>query len=81
MSWPTKLRTLSFAVTMGVTITESVMALIPIGLVLWFFNLASIRTIFTSLGMVVTAVSLSISIYAHVRPSRLPNNLIQRGAT
>ena len=81
MSWPIKLRTLSFAVTMGVTVTESVMALIPIGLVLWYFNLASIRTIFINLGILVAAVSLSISIYSHVRPSRLPNSMVQRGAT
>ena len=80
MSWPVKLRALSFAVTMGVTITESVMGLIPIGLALWYFDLASIRTILIALGILVAAISLSISIYSHVRPSRLPRSMVQRGA-
>ena len=38
MSWPLKLRAMSFAVTMAVTITESVMGSLPIALALWYFN-------------------------------------------
>ncbi len=41
MSWPIKLRAMSFAVTMGVTITESVMGSLPIAFALWYFNIAS----------------------------------------
>ena len=81
MSWPVKLRALSFVVTMGVTITESVMGSIPIGFVLWYFDLASIRTILIALGMLVAAISLSISVYSHVRPSRLPPSMVRGGAT
>jgi hypothetical protein len=81
MSWPIKLRALSFAVTMGVTVTESIMGSIPIGFVLWYFNLASVRTILIALGVVVAVISLSISLYSHVRPSRLPPSMVQRGAT
>jgi hypothetical protein len=80
MSWPVKLRALSFAVTMGVTITESVMGSIPIGFALWYFDLASIRTIFIALGMLVAAISLSISIYSHAQPSRLPRSMVRGGA-
>jgi hypothetical protein len=80
MSWPVKLRALSFAVTMGVTITESVMGLVPIGLALWYFDLASIRTILITLGMLVVAISLSISIYSHARPSQLPSSMLRGGA-
>jgi hypothetical protein len=72
MSWPIKFRALSFAVTMGVTITESVMGSIPIALVLWYFDLASGRTIMEVIVVVVAAVSLSISIYSHVRPAHFP---------
>ena len=63
MSWPIKLRAMSFAVTMGVTITESVMGSVPIALALWYFDIASIRTILEVIVVIVAAVSLSISIY------------------
>jgi hypothetical protein len=79
MSWPIKLRAFSFAVTMGVTVTESVVGLIPVGLALWYFDIASVRTILIVLGVLVAAISLSISGYAHLRPARLPR--IQGGVT
>lgn len=63
---------MSFAVTMGVTITETVMGSIPIALVLWYFGIASSRTILEIVVIVVAAVSLSISIYSHVRPAHFP---------
>ena len=74
MSWPIKLRALSFAVTMGVTITESVMGSIPIALALWYFDLASRRTILEAVVVVVAAVSLTISIYSHARPAQFPRS-------
>ena len=80
MSWPIRLRALSLAVTMGVTITESVMGSIPIGLALWYFDFASIRTILIALGVLVAAISLSISIYSHVRPSPLSRSMVRGGA-
>jgi hypothetical protein len=72
MSWPIRFRAMSFAVTMGVTITESVMGSIPIALALWYFDLASVRTILEVIAVLVAAVSLSISIYSHLRPAPLP---------
>jgi len=72
MSWPIKFRAMSFAVTMGVTITESVVGSIPIALLLWYFDIASGRTILAIVVVVVAAVSLSISIYSHVRPADFP---------
>ena len=72
MSWPIKFRAISFAVTMGVTITETVMGSMPIALALWYFDIASNRTILESIVVVVAAVSLSISIYSHVRPAHFP---------
>jgi hypothetical protein len=72
MSWPIELRAMSFAVTMGVTIMETVMGSIPIALVLWYFDIASSRTILEIIVIVVAAVSFSISIYSHVRPAHFP---------
>jgi hypothetical protein len=69
MSWPIQLRAISFAVTMGVTLVESAMGAIPIGLLLWFFRVASGTTILEFLAVLVVTVSLSISIYSHVRPT------------
>ena len=73
MSWPIKFRVMSFAVTMGVTITESVMGSIPIALALWYFDIASGRMIVEVIAILVAAVSLSISIYSHVRPAHFPS--------
>jgi hypothetical protein len=72
MSWPIKFRAMSFAVTMGVTITESVIGSIPLALTLWYFGAAG-RTIVEVIALVVAAVSLSISIYSHVRPAHFPS--------
>ena len=72
MSWPIKFRAMSFAVTMGVTVTETVMGSIPIALALWYFDIASCRTILEIVVVIVAAVSLSISIYSHVRPAHFP---------
>ena len=80
MSWPINLRAISFAVTIGVTLMESAMAAIPIGLALRYFNVASTARIFESLLLLVASVSLSISIYSHVRPVRFPRRALTRGA-
>ena len=80
MSWPLKLRAMSFAVTMGVTITESAMGSVPIALALWYFDIASIRTILEVFVVIVAAVSLSISIYSHVRPADFPRRASGEGA-
>jgi hypothetical protein len=80
MSWPIKLRAMSFAVTMGVTLTESIMGSIPLGLALWYFRVASPTRILEILALLVAAVSLSISIYAHVRPAQYPRKVYREGA-
>jgi hypothetical protein len=80
MSWPMKLRAMSFAVTMGVTVTESAMGSIPIALALWYFQLASTRTIVEAMAVLVASVSLSISIYSHIRPAKFPRGMAGGGA-
>jgi hypothetical protein len=80
MSWPFRLRAISFAVTLGVTITESVMGSVPIALALWYFDIASIRTILEVIVVIDAAVSLSISVYSHVRPADFPRRASGEGA-
>jgi hypothetical protein len=72
MSWPIKLRALSFVVTIGVTITESVMGSIPVAFALWYFDIANGRSVLKGVIVVVAVISLSISIYSHVRPADFP---------
>ncbi len=79
MSWPIKLRALSFAITIGVTLLESVMGSAAIALTLWYFGVASARTLLEIFAVVAAVTSLSISIYSHLRPPILPPAVIKGG--
>ena len=79
MSWPIKLRAMSFAITVGVTLVESVMGSAAIALMLWSFGVASAGTLFEIFAFVSAIISLSISIYSHLRPPILSSGLIKRG--
>ncbi len=68
MLWPTKLRVMSFAITIGVTMLESVMGSAVIALMLWSFGVASVGTLLEISAVVSMITSLSISIYSHLRP-------------
>jgi hypothetical protein len=78
MSWPTKLRAMSFAITLGVTLLESVMGSAAIALMLWSFGVASVRTLLELSAVVSAITSLSISIYSHLRPPIL-SAAVRRG--
>ena len=78
MSWPVKLRAMSFAITVGVTLLESVMGSAAIALMLWSFGVASARTLLEISAVVSAITSLSISIYSHLRPPIL-SPAIKRG--
>jgi hypothetical protein len=66
MSWPIRLRAMSFAITIGVTLLESVLASVAIALTLWSFGVASARTLLEIFAIVSAITSLSISIYSHL---------------
>ena len=78
MSWPIKLRAMSFAITVGVTLLESVMGSAAIALMLWSFGIASARTLLEIFAVVSTIISFSISIYSHLRPPIL-SAAVKRG--
>ena len=80
MSWPTKLRVMSFAITIGVTMLESVMGSAVIALMLWSFGVASVRTLLEISAVVSVTTSLSISIYSHLRPP-IFSAAVKRGHT
>jgi len=59
---------MSFAITIGVTMLESVMGSAVIALMLWSFGVASVGTLLEISAVVSMITSLSISIYSHLRP-------------
>jgi hypothetical protein len=74
MSWPVKLRALSLIVTVGVVLTESVMASLVLGLLLWYFGVASARTLLEFFGALTAASVVTIAVPPHVRPLRFSRN-------
>ena len=78
MSWPIKLRAMSFAITVGVTLLESVMGSAAIALILWSLGVASARTLLETSAVVSVITSLSVSIYSHLRPPIL-SAAVKRG--
>jgi hypothetical protein len=78
MSWPIRLRVMSLAITIGVTLLESVMGSAVIALVLWSFGVASARTLLEIFAIVSAIISISISIYSHLRPPIL-SPAVKRG--
>jgi hypothetical protein len=78
MSWPIRLRVMSLAITIGVTLLESVMGSAAIALVLCSFGVASARTLLELFAVVSAITSLSISIYSHLRPPIL-SAAVKRG--
>jgi hypothetical protein len=79
MSWPIKLRLMSLAITIGVTLLESVMGSAAIALMLWSFGVASARTLLEIFAVVSAIISLSISIYSHLWPS-ISSVAVKRGS-
>jgi hypothetical protein len=79
MSWPIKLRLMSLAITIAVTLLESVMGSAAIALMLWSFGVASARTLLEIFAVVSAIISLSISIYSHLWPSIL-SVAVKRGS-
>jgi len=78
MSWPIKLRAMSFAITIGVTLLESVMGSVAIALILWSFGITSARALLEIVVVVSAIISFSISIYSHLRPPIL-SAAVKRG--
>jgi hypothetical protein len=72
------LRAMSFAIMIGVTLLESAMGSVAIALILWSFGVARPRTLLEIFVVVSAIISLSISIYSHLRPPIL-SAAIKRG--
>ncbi|HLX37049.1 MAG TPA: hypothetical protein VKR29_04585 [Candidatus Binataceae bacterium] len=63
MTWPAKLRALSFVIILGVVLMEAAIALLPIGIALCCFtNMDAVRVL-RGLAMVALGISIIIAIH------------------
>ena len=69
MSWPFRLRALSFAIGIGVVLSEVAVIAIPLGLALWIADVASAIRITEVELAVAFATALVIIVPAHLRPA------------
>jgi hypothetical protein len=71
LSWPFKLRALSFVIGTGVVLSEVAVIALPLGLVLWIAGVASALRI-AEVGLAIGfATALAIIVPAHVRPTTI----------
>jgi hypothetical protein len=73
MSWPLRYRTLSFAVTLGVTSGEFLVLGLPIALIVHFARLATIGRIAAIMVTLCALWSFGIAIYGHIWPPAAPH--------
>lgn len=66
MAWPVKYRAMSFVVTIAVVMTESAVALIPAGIVMWLFVGMKPMHLVRDLTYVAIAVSIAVAVYGDV---------------
>jgi hypothetical protein len=69
-SWPAELRALSFAITFGVVILESVPAAAVVILVWWLAGGTVSAGVLGTIAIAAAALALGIATYAHARPQR-----------
>ena len=75
-AWPLRLRALSFAIVIAVTLGEFALVAAPLGIVLWWLGAAAGSTIIAVAAVLAGIFSLSISIYGHVRPLKIPRRAL-----
>lgn len=71
VSWPLRLRTLSFVIGIGVVLSEVAVIAIPLGLALWIAGVASAMRIGEVQLVVGFATALAIIVPAHLRPTTI----------
>ena len=71
MSWPMRLRALSFAIGLGVVFSEVAVVAIPLGLALWMAGVAGALRITEVELAVAVATALAIIVPAHLRPATI----------
>ena len=71
MSWPFKLRALSFVIGIGVVLSEVAIIAIPLGLAVWIAGVASALRIAEVELAVGFATALAIIVPAHLRPTSI----------
>jgi hypothetical protein len=68
MSWPIRLRAMSFAITVAVVAVEVAIVAIPVAAVMWLAGFTSARAAMTGGTAIALAYALAIAIYTHISP-------------
>lgn len=71
MSWPLKLRAMSFAIGVGVVMGEVALVAIPIGVIVWLIGAATAISVIETVAGIAFAIALVIIVPVHVRPTRM----------
>ncbi|MGO9449736.1 MAG: hypothetical protein ACLQDV_01635 [Candidatus Binataceae bacterium] len=71
MSWPLKLRAISFVIGMGVVVAEVSVVAIPVGVALWAAGFAGAARIAQVEMAIAFAIAFAIIVPAHIRPTRI----------
>jgi hypothetical protein len=71
MSWPIRLRAMSFAITIAVVTAEVAALGLPVAALIWLAGIASaFRAVAVAIGIAI-AYGLAIAIYTHLSPVRI----------
>jgi hypothetical protein len=68
MSWPLRLRAMSFAITVAVVAVEVAIVALPLAAVMWFAGFTSARMSLAGAVAVALGYSMAIAIYTHLSP-------------
>jgi hypothetical protein len=71
MSWPMKLRALSFGIGIAVVMGEVALVAIPIGIALWIEGVATAMRIAQVEAAIALATALIIIVPGHIRAARI----------
>ncbi|GEM_PF-1852064 len=69
MSWPLKMRLLSFGIGTVVVMGEFALVAVPVGVVLWLAGVGSALHLAESLAAIALAFALVVIIPVHIRPT------------
>jgi hypothetical protein len=78
MSWPIRLRAMSFAITIAVVTAEVAAFALPVAALIWLAGIASAsRAVTVAIG-VALAYGLAIAIYTHLSPLGIRRRALDR---
>ena len=78
MSWPMRLRAMSFAITVAVVAVEVAIVALPVAAVMWLAGFTSARAAMAGATAIALAYALAIAIYTHISPLGIRRRALNR---